>query len=157
MDYLNALRAELMLMPRLWLRVSVAAALDFGRPAFERNHFQKFVTQSTHISAEIPGRSNRGLRFGCDGILARTGSWGQPQVASWMNTVQGLRNLGGYLWRVLLDVFLGAGKWHGQIGGMFWRRARLRSGCAGFSVFGVQFSENRSRPQLAPSALGRTW
>jgi len=62
-DYLNARRAELMLMARLWSRVSAAASMDFGRPTLERNHFRKFNTQSTHSSGEIPRRSNSGSRF----------------------------------------------------------------------------------------------
>ena len=62
-DGVNALRAELMLIARLWLRVSAAASMDFGRPTLERNHFRKFTTQSTHSSVEIPSRSNSGSRF----------------------------------------------------------------------------------------------
>ncbi len=33
-------------------------------------------------------------------------------------------------------------------------RMSLQSGCAGFSVFGGQFSENRSSPPLVPFTLG---
>ena len=62
-DDVNALRAELMLIARLWLRVYAAASMDFGRPTLERNHFRKFTTQSTHSSVEIPSRSNSGSRF----------------------------------------------------------------------------------------------
>ena len=61
--YLNARRAELMLIARLWPRVSAAASMDFGRPTLERSHFRKFNTQSTHSSVEIPGRANSGSRF----------------------------------------------------------------------------------------------
>ena len=62
-DDVNILRAELMLIARLWPRVSAAASMDFGRPTLERNHFRKFSTQSTHSSVEVPRRSNSGYRF----------------------------------------------------------------------------------------------
>ena len=42
--YVNALRAELLILTRLWRRISVAALMDFGRPALELNHFRKFTT-----------------------------------------------------------------------------------------------------------------
>ena len=50
-------------MARLWFRALAAASMDFGRPTLERNHFRNVTTQSTHISVEIPSRSNSGSRF----------------------------------------------------------------------------------------------
>ena len=52
----------------------------------------------------------------------------------------GLLSVAGFDWQFRF----GTVKWHGQIGGMCWRRVRLRSGGTGCSVFGVQFSANRS-------------
>ena len=41
----NALRAELTLIARLWPRVSAAHCMDFGRPTLDRNQRRKFTTQ----------------------------------------------------------------------------------------------------------------
>ena len=57
MDSLNALREELMMMARLWPRVSVAASIDFGRPTLEPCHFRKFITQLTNIAVDAACRA----------------------------------------------------------------------------------------------------
>ena len=61
----NAMRAKLMLIPRLWPRDSAAVCLDFGRPTFERNRSRKFTTQSTHssVDASLKGKSVPSVLF----------------------------------------------------------------------------------------------
>ena len=58
--YANTRRAELILIARSCPFDVACATIEFGRPTLERNHLRKFFTQSTHSSAEISSRSNRG-------------------------------------------------------------------------------------------------